>query len=212
MLFLLHLVIWQCHTAILPIWCAASPTALHQGRRGDSVCWSPSPRGAAPQYLPARSPRPAPWHLAELNKPLRWSTIFNLKFCRLTDFFCTNPPAALRLLVPRVRLSEDFLSPMMMTTPGTIGLLPAAGVRRYCAANVIASPAEGDIETNKTPKRSWLKMFKDREKSPRFDLCYFLGFHQMVLTESLVEVYQTCRGDSAGTIFWVCSHKLQLPP
>lgn len=152
--FLLHLVIWRCYTATLPIWCAVIPTVLHQECRGYSGCWSPSQPDAAPPYLPDQYPRPAPWHLAELNKPLKWSTIFNLTFCRLTDF-CTIAPAALRLLIPSVRLSEDFLSPMMTTTPGTIGLLPAAGVRRYCAVNATASPAEGDIQTyTKKSKRS----------------------------------------------------------
>lgn len=55
-----------------------------------------------------------------------------------------STPVALRLLAARVRLSADRLSAMMTTAPGTLGLRPAEGVRRYCLVKVTASPAEGD--------------------------------------------------------------------
>lgn len=111
----------------------------------------------------------------------------------LTEIFT---PVALRMLVTSVMLSEDFLSPMMTTTPGTIGLRPAASVRRYCVVKVTASPAEGDtqIYTKKNKTQQGGKLFPNTEVSLRFDLCYFQGFHQTVLTESFVEVYQIRRG------------------
>lgn len=43
-----------------------------------------------------------------------------------------------------MRLSVVFLSAMMTTAPGTLGLRPAEEVRRYCLVKVSASPAEGD--------------------------------------------------------------------
>lgn len=57
---------------------------------------------------------------------------------------CSSSPVALRLFAARVRLSADFLSAMMTTAPGTLGLRPDVGVRTYCLVKVTASPAEGD--------------------------------------------------------------------
>lgn len=103
---------------------------------------------------------------------------------------------------------------MMTTTPGTMGLLPAAGVRRYWVVKVTASPVEGHIEIDAKKKNTamWLIISKHRDISLRFDLCYFQGFHQMVLTESFEEGYQTWRGYWGGTTFSVYNHTLQCPP
>lgn len=61
---------------------------------------------------------------------------------------------------------------------------------------VTASPAEGDtqIHTKKNKTQQGGELFPNTDVSLRFDLCYFQGFHQRVLPESFVEVYQTCRG------------------
>lgn len=75
---------------------------------------------------------------AKCNDLIGTGNLFNL------PHDCSHIPVALSLLAASVRLSADFLSAMMTTAPGTLGLRPAAGLRRYCVVNVTASPAEGD--------------------------------------------------------------------
>lgn len=59
---------------------------------------------------------------------------------------CVRLPEALTALAGTVMLSDDFLSAMITTTPGTLGLRPAVGLRRNCLVNVTAWPAGKDTQ------------------------------------------------------------------
>jgi hypothetical protein len=55
-------------------------------------------------------------------------------------------PEALIALAGTVMLSDDFLSAMITTMPGTLALRPAVGLRRNCLVNVTAWPAGKDTQ------------------------------------------------------------------